>query len=298
MSLASISSAAVVTITAVLVGVSSCAPPPAETPPPPGGTVSTTGGTATTTTPPPTGGGTATVPVYYLGTVRDRVVLYREFHSVTFVDGIAGRIGAAVAEMMRNDPLDPDYSSAWPAGATVRGVRIEAGVAVVDLAGVANNSVGAENAAMTIQQLVWTVTAVAADAGSPVDGVRLLIDGSTRSELWGHVSIGGVLRRGASTNTQAQVWLIAPQHGDTVGRSVRVHIDGTVFEATAVVRVRNASGAVVDERTVTLSTGAPGRGEAFLELNLAPGRYTLEAFYYSPADSSIQAMDDHEITVA
>jgi hypothetical protein len=151
---------------------------------------------------------------------------------------------------------------------------------------------------MTIQQLVWTVTAVAADAGTPVDGVRLLIDGSSRSELWGHVAIGGVLRRGAALNTQAPVWLISPQHGDTVGRTFRVHIDGAVFEATANLLVRNASGAVVDERVVTLSNGGPARGEGFVELTLAPGRYTLEALYYSAADGSPQGIDDHEITVS
>jgi hypothetical protein len=298
MGLASISSAAVATVTAVLVGVTSCAPTPTPTPPPPGGTQSP-GPTSTATSPPPTGGISDTLPVYYLGTARNRVVLYREFHPVTLPDdSVAGRIRAAVAEMLRNDPLDPDYSGAWPAGATVRAVRIEGGAAVVDLGGVATNSVGAEAAAMTIEQLVWTATAVAADANAPIDAVRLLVDGSSRAELWGHVATGGLLRRGEAVSTQAPVWLISPQHGATVGRTFQVHLDGAVFEATANLRVRNASGAIVDERTVTLPIGAPGRGDAFVELTLAPGRYTLEAFYFSPADSSVQGMDDHEIAVS
>ena len=55
---------------------------------------------------------------------------------------------------------------------------------------------------------------------------------------------------------------------------------------------------LVDEDFATLSDGAPARGQATLQLTLAPGRYTLEAFYFSPADGSIQAMDDHEITVS
>jgi hypothetical protein len=171
-------------------------------------------------------------------------------------------------------------------------------VAVVVITGIVNNNVGAETAAMTIEQLVWTVTAIAADAGSPVDGVRLLIDGSTVSELWGHVDIGGVLRRGDGTMVQAPVWLISPQHGDTVGGSFQVQLDGRVFEATVNLRVRDAGGAIVDEDFATLSDGAPARGQATLQLTLAPGRYTLEAFYFSPADGSIQAMDDHEITVS
>lgn len=66
----------------------------------------------------------------------------------------------------------------------------------------------------------------------------------------------------------------------------------------AYLRVRDANGTIVDERHVTLSIGAPARGEALLELTLAPGRYTVEAFYYSAADGSIQGIGDHEITVS
>ncbi len=299
MGLASISSAAVATVTAVLVGTLSCAPPP-TTPEPPGGTASpsTTASPDGTTSPDPGTGSPGTVPVYYLGTVGDRVVLYREFRSVTRADtSVAGSIAAAVAEMLRGDPLDPDYTSQWPAGSTVRSVRTEGGVAVVDLGGIATNSVGAETAELTVQQLVWTATAAAADAGSPVDGVRLLVDGSARTELWGHVATGGVLRRGASTDVLAPVWLIAPQQGATVGRNVRVHIAGTVFEATAHLRVQRAGGSTVEDRSVMLSAGAPGRGEAFVDLTLAPGSYTIEAFYFSAEDGSVQAIDDHEIMV-
>ena len=290
--LASVSSAAVVSVAAVLAGVASCSPAPTTPPPPPPG-ASTTGQPTQTAVP-----SVARVPVYYLGTARNRLALYREYHEVSFVNGLAGRVDAAVTEMLRGEPVDPDYSSAWPSGATVRGVRIEGGVAVVDLGGIASNSVGAETAGMTVEQLVWTVTAVAADAGSPLDGVRLLVDGSTRTDLWGHVPIGDTLRRGNALDTQAPVWLIEPQQGDTVEPTFRVHIDGAVFEATAVLRVRDANGTIVDERSVMLSMGAPARGDAFVELTLPPGRYTLEAFYYSAADGSVQGIDDHEITVS
>jgi hypothetical protein len=83
-----------------------------------------------------------------------------------------------------------------------------------------------------------------------------------------------------------------------VGRTFAVHIDGAVFEATVALRVRDADGSIIDEQAVTLDAGAPQRGEATVELTLPAGRYTLEALYYSPADGSEQAMDDHEITVS
>jgi spore germination protein GerM len=310
--LASLSSAVVVTATAVIAGAVSCAPPSTQEPVPPAEPSPSV--TTTQPTPGPEGGEPDRVPVYYLGEVGNRVVLYREFRTVTPAnDTLEARIAAAVQEMLRNDPLDPDYFGTWPNLAAVREVRIEDNVAAVVITGIGDNDVGAETAQLTVEQLVWTVTAVAADAGSPVDGVRLLVDGltSSQSDLWGHVDVSGVLRRGNSTQVLAPVWLISPQHGDTVGeggplpdtqdgvagREVRVHLAGTVFEATVNLRARDATGAVILETFVTLDQGAPARGEATTSLNLQPGRYTLEAFVYSMADGSIQAMDDHEITV-
>jgi len=308
--LASLSSAVVVTATAIIAGAVSCAPPSTQEPAPPADPSPSV--TTTQPTPGPEGGEPDRVPVYYLGEVGDRVVLYREFRTVTPANGtVEARIAAALQEMLRDDPLDPDYFGLWPDGAQVRNVRIEEGVAAVTLAGIGQNDVGAQIAALTVEQLVWTVTAVAADAGSPLNGVRLHVDGLSGSTLWGHVDIGGVLHRGDSTQVLAPVWLISPQHGDTVGgggplpdtqdgvagREFQVHLAGTVFEATVNLRARDATGAVILEAFVTLDQGAPARGEATTTLTLPPGRYTLEAFVYSMADDSIQAMDDHEITV-
>lgn len=304
MGLASLSSAAVATVTAIVVGVASCAPPPTTPSPPPGGTTTPPSAGPTGTEPattPPSAGAPTQVPVYYLGEVGTRVRLYREFRTVTPADTtLPARIAAGLREMLRDDPLDPDYFGAWPDGATVSDVRIEDGNAVVVLGGAVTNSVGAETAAMTIEQLVWTVTAIAADAGSPLNGVRLVVDGAASggADLWGHVDVRGVLRRGPSVDTQAPVWLIAPQQDARVGETFQVHIDGTVFEATAHLRVRNAAGTVVYDDFVTLDAGAPARGDAVVSLTLTPGRYTVEAFYFSADDGSIQAMDDHEITVS
>ncbi len=295
MGLASIASAVVTTATAVVVATASCAPSPTPSPSvPPGGTSS-----APTASPTSGPGITDGLPVYYLGTHGARTVLYREFRPLTLPeDTLTARISAAVTEMLRDDAADPDYRSLWPAGATVRGVRIEGSVAVVDLGGAATNSVGAEAAELTVQQLIWTVTAVAADAGSPLNGIRLQIDGSSPAELWGHVGIGGVLRRGDATAVQAPVWLVSPQQGDTVGRTFTVHIDGRVFEATAHLRVVRSDGTVVHDDFVMLSNGAPARGEAFVELTVPPGQYTVEAYYFSANDGSIQGMDDHDVTVS
>ena len=104
--------------------------------------------------------------------------------------------------------------------------------------------------------------------------------------------------RAPALETLAPLWLISPQQGHGVGPNVDVHVDGAVFEATAQLRVRDTGGAIVHDTFVTLSQGAPARGQGHLDMTLAPGRYTIEAFYESPQDGSEQGLDDHDFTVA
>lgn len=301
MSLAAIATSAAASVTAVLVGLGACTPP--SVPPTPADT-------STVTTPAPSDSATlepaptsASVPAYFVAEVRFRPVLYREFRTVSLPDaGLPARIRAALALSLAGEALDSDYGTAWPATASVRSVSVDSGVAVVDLGGARQNSVGSEYAYAAIQQLVWTVTAVAADFGAPLSGVRLRFDGQTLAELWGHV--GGLdrpLTRADAMATLAPVWLISPQQGDTVGHTISVHVNGTVFEATMVVLVRNATGAELVRKSVLLDAGPPARGEARVSISLpasAPaGSYTIEAFFLSAADGSVQGMDDHVVTV-
>jgi hypothetical protein len=260
---------------------------PVPTTPVPTTPAPTTG--PTTTTPP----GLAALPIYLVGTVDGRDVLFREFHSAPGGD-LPVRIRGALTDMIDGSPADPDYRTAWPAGAQVRGVRVQGDAIIVDL------TVPAETPAqpaLALQQLVHTATAVAASSGEPgLTSVRVLVDGASVARLWG-VATSEPMVRESSAEILARVWLSSPQHGAVVGRTFHVQIVGTVYEATAVVRVRDAGGGVVRDETVTLDNGAPSRGEVRVSLTLAPGTYTLEAFYYSAKDGSVQGLDDHTIKV-
>ena len=270
---------------------------------PPG---ATTDGTPTqTATPSPTLTGVTTrVPVYYRAAKGNR--LYREFHPVTLpADGLEDRVRAAVGLMLRGAPADPDYTASWPRDSSVRSVRLDGAVVVVDLAGVSGNDVGAAAATASVQQLVWTVTAVTADwdlnrpAGDRVNvtGVRLLVDGRRAARLWGQVDVSGDLVRADADRTLGLVWLISPQHGDTVNQEFTVHIAGKVPESNVILRVLTPTGGIVKSELVTLGEGSLTRPEAHVRLTLAPGGYTIEAYYESPDDDSVQALDDHAITV-
>ncbi|GAA4686833.1 Gmad2 immunoglobulin-like domain-containing protein [Phytohabitans rumicis] len=215
----------------------------------------------------------AALAIYYVAGER----LYREFHRLPAGDGSApDKIRAAVREMLEPETAsDPDYTSDWPAGVRVRDVSVDGSAVTVDLSAAPPNDLAA-------QQLVWTVAAVV--GGDP--SVRVRRDGQSVDTL----------RKAPAVDTLAAVWLIEPQHGSTVAKTFEAHVAGAVFEATAHLRVRMGD-TVVTEKVLTLSQGAPSRGEAKVTLTLAPGTYTVEAYEISARDGSVQHLDGHTVTV-
>jgi hypothetical protein len=276
--LVSVGGALTATVAAVALGVVSCQP----SLPPPVPPIATTVPTSPSPAPSTPDAFAVTVPVYFVGHQAGRSVLYREFRSaVVAADTLDARIAAAARLALSGPPLDPDYASGWRAGAAVRAVTVDNGVSTVDIIG------GGTPDAVAMQQLIWTVTAVAADRGTTLSGVRLSVDGVP----------GPVLNRADASTIQAPLWLISPQQGAVVPATFTLQIDGSVFEAAARVRVRDAGGRVISDQPVLLSVGAPQRGQAAVTLSLPPGRYTVEAYSVSVKDGTEQNLDGHEITV-
>jgi hypothetical protein len=149
-----------------------------------------------------------------------------------------------------------------------------------------------------VQQLGSTVAAAATYTSvKRIDGVRIPVDGAPVAKLWNAVDTSRPVKQSHPSEIYAPVWVIDPQQGQQVGRSFTVHLSGIVWEGTVNLRVRDAGGEVVVEQVVHLSVGAPSVGEARVPLTLSPGRYTVEAYFISMADSSVQGVDDHEFTV-
>lgn len=269
-------------------------PPPsvgaAESPGRPGPPLRTHGGTAETRAVLTRGG---RVAVYYLGGPSDRPRLYREFAQVPLTTGSTDeQVTAALRRLLeQGHPADPDYRTGWPAGVRLRGAEVSGGIATVDLTGLTGRHVARDRAELTVQQLVWTATAVPG-----VSGVRLRLDGAPVDRLWDAADVSGVLRRAPAARVLAPVWLISPQHGDTLGRGFEVHVAGILPEATAQLRIRQGD-RIVAERLVTLSAAGPAQGEWRASFTLDPGEYTLQAYAVSLVDGREQHLDDHTVTV-
>lgn len=278
-------------VVAVVAGTSQCQPP-VTTPPPPaasatgGPSVAPSGSTA------PGTNQTTNLAVYYIGH-NNR--LYREFHQLPAGDGgSAAQVRAAVTEMLDGrTAYDPDYHSGWPASTAVRNVTVSGKSITVDLSGAAVNGDDPPTEQAALQQLIWTATAVVPDST-----MRLLLDGKPVAKLWNLLPASGDLHRGSWLDVQAYLQLMDPQQNATVSRTFTAKIDGSTFEATAVVRIKNSSGGVVTEQSIHVgSLAVPNRATASVTFTLSPGRYTIETFFYSLKDSSVQELDDHQFTV-
>jgi spore germination protein GerM len=256
--------------------------------------------TATVTVPSTAGSpsGTATsivVPVYYLGRNAEpgnRHFLYREFRRVQ-TEGSNDSAAVAVQAMLSLPPLDPDYTSPWPAGASLIELDRSGDTAVVVLSDeVATHRTDAQTATLAAQQLVYTVTA----ADRSVHSVRLVVGNRETSSLFGHSVGTPPLSRAAEADVVAPVWIIDPYQGAQVGRTFTVHGTANVFEAAVSYRVLR-DGAVVRSGAVQASAGSGTRGEWSVQLTLAAGRYVVEAFETSAENGQPLFVDSKSVRI-
>jgi Sporulation and spore germination/Immunoglobulin-like domain of bacterial spore germination len=232
----------------------------------------------------------AALPVYYLSDVGGELRLYREFRSAPGGAGPRGR--AAVEEMLRGDPDDPDYTSVWPRDTRVLDYAVDGDTATVDLSEEALEAdAGAEAEARSVAQLVYTVTA----ADPEVERVRLLVEGTEVEDLWGHGAVGEQpLTRAPMLDVQGLVWIIDPAQGAVTESPVTVRVFGTAFEGNVVLKAFRGA----EEVEGTFVTTAQGEfAEGTTQINLPAGDYTLRAYDEFGEDASLVERDSKDFTV-
>jgi hypothetical protein len=227
------------------------------------------------------------VPVYYIGQSRSRSSVYNEFwlyREFRTVPDSGGYIESAIRAMTDLKPLDPDYSTPWKPASSVK-VTQSGKSLTVDLSADAfsGTNVGSEVAALAIQQLVYTATAAASEAGTPADTVTITVDGKP-SDAWGVVRVGEPTARADVADVQAPTWVTSPQEGETVkAGTVKFTGYGTAFEATFVWEVRKRGGDVVAQGN-TMGGSMGTYGEFTFSAKLQPGEYTVEVYQPDMSD--------------
>jgi hypothetical protein len=219
----------------------------------------------------------------------------------------------AVSAMLAIPAQDPDYTSYWPAGTTLLSANIVGGTtAVVNLSSEASNGPASE-AAISAQQLLYTIIA----AAPKIDSLQLQIAGVPVTSLWGtplsptaSASAGSVAGAAASGNAAAtvtalpawqvwgHVWITQPAENATVASSLVIGGEASVFEANVHWQILR-NGGILKQGAVTATEGAPGRGTWSVTVSgLAPGPYTVRAYEVSAKDGSTTFLDDKAFTVS
>lgn len=227
--------------------------------------------------------------IYWLGAAKEPrgPRLYREF---VRRPATADAVRDAVSAMLSLEPTDPDYTSLWADGTTVRDVRREGTTAVVDLSReAATNGGGSAFEEMSLQQLVHTVTA----ADPSVTAVRLLVEGKPVETLWGSADASKPISRGPSYEVLGPVWLDVPDGSVLTGEFGGT---ATVFEATVSWQLRQGP-ELVEEGFATATEGGPGRGTWTATADVPPGDYELWAFESSAEDGRVTWLDTKRVTV-
>ena len=239
-------------------------------------------------------------PVYWLGTSGSDVSLYREFlRSERSGDPIA----EAVQAMTARAPLDEDYFTPWkPAGRVTTSISSRNEITVDISSDAFDSRLDAGVAHRAVQQLVYTATAAAANAGLAAAGyessVRILVDGKAGYVAFGHEVLEGPLVR--DPELVAPVWIIDPQ--DSVSTLSPVTVKGTavvgraqlVWQAVPVVDGRPSTTA---EWTGDAALGGalPGETGSFeFTVELPPGEYLLTVHHAG----GLSAGDSKRLTVS
>jgi len=225
----------------------------------------------------PATGGSRVVPVYYVSETGRGVRLAREFRATTSPSSDA----EAAVEIMLEGPADPDYSSLWGSDVTVRSVDVEPDLVTVDLSGasLAARLGSADDAHLAMQQLVFTVQAVAQDRAP----VRVLVDGGPAETLWQQVDVAQPVRNDEPMDVRMLVQLNSPGEGGRSGRQVRVTGEAAAFEANLLWRVTRAGSGEEVDSGFTMTTNGQVLAPFAFELELDPGEYVLEVTEDDPS---------------
>ncbi len=241
-----------------------------------------------TESPAPTSSPPATeATLYFILSSQERVFVSPEPQQIGGADLVRARIEALMGSL----PVDPDLSTAFPAGIEVRSVTVSGSIATVDFGpSILEAEVDPRLEEFAVQQIAWTL----ADAIG-ISAVRFSVEGLRDGEAsngrdiqtwWGNARLEN-LEGEPDPFALAPITIEEPREGEEVSGRVQISGEARVFEANVTIRILDAGGEVVEERSTPASAGAPERGGWSTEFTFpAPGTWTIEAVEISAQDGS------------
>ena len=223
------------------------------------------------------------MPVYWLENTDSGVYLYREYATDTLHQE---PIGDAIAYLLAGKPADPAWYTHLKSTDDV-GVSIDnQNLITLDLpAKVFSATLDEGLSERAIQQLVFTATAAASNAGILVGdtpaSVRILVDGKQNATVFGGYRLQDVYQRDAKY--MAPIWIIDPQFGTTTAAgAVKFHgrtssFDGGTFYSLQAKAADGQSKVITAANRINDESVEPD-GSFTLTTRLPAGSYALSVW--------------------
>lgn len=261
--------------------------PPALSPPVPSVSVppSSNPSAATAT---PKGKKLDKIPVYWIAG-SDEYTLYREFRTVPDKGGPAT---SAVAALLTEEPLDPDYETAFSPDGKVTVTKKGDNLTVdLDKQAFGESILDKNQAEAAIQSIVWTATAAAKTSGT----VTITIDGKP-GKAWDQISVGKPMKR--DQDARSDIWISNPYEGQSF-KAGKVTVSGNSrsFEANLVWTVTDEQGAVIADGVTTGGANADYGDFSFSTDLKKKGSYEIAVVSEDASGAGQDITDTKTITV-
>ncbi len=225
------------------------------------------------------------------GTVSLKIYLVRDEKLSPVLRQVAKTkaVGTAALRALVEGPTAAEaalgLSSCLPPETTLLGLRVEEGIAHVDLSREFATGGGSFSMRMRLAQVVFTLTQFAT-----VEEVRLYLDGKAVPVLGGEgVPVDRGLVRADFEDMCPAILVEAPVMGATVRPPLRITGSANVFEGVFRVELRTSDGRVLGQEQVRASAGTGTRGLFDVTINFPVQRgteATLVLFARSPKEGT------------
>ncbi|WP_404291426.1 GerMN domain-containing protein [Glutamicibacter arilaitensis] len=171
------------------------------------------------------------LPIYWLENMDQGVFLYREYATK---NATGEPIGDSISYLLNEKPANSVWYTHLKPTSEIGVSMNQDNVITLDLPEkVFSAKLDQGLSERTIQQLVFTASAAASNAGLFVGAlppkVRILVDGRANATVFGDLRLADSYERDASF--MAPIWIIDPQHGSTF-KAGQVHFTGRASNFT------------------------------------------------------------------
>ena len=265
--------------------------------PAPSGAASPGGSPAPIDTPQPTAAGNTTIRAYFfLGSFTDNAGLVPVLREVPKTQAV----GAAAMRALLDGPNDaelgarPAMYTVVPEGTRFLGLRIDDGIATVNLSREFEQGGGSASVLGRLAQVVYTLTQF-----PTVDGVKFELDGEPVTVFSGEgVVLDEPVDREDYTDQLPAVFVDRPAWGGVLANPARITGLANVFEATFQVRLLDGEGRTLAEGPVsaTCGSGCWGTFDETVGFNVPrAGWGTLQVFVLSARDGSVENLTEYPV---